>query len=267
VPDSRAATGGVKPRPVRSRRRRSQDRTMWIALGAVLVLIAVTAAVVLLQQQQAAQPAATETPLASLQVETAAPGAATASSGTPEASGDRPLAARAPADRNSAFSAPPEMTIDTGKSYQATIKTEVGDIVVNLFADQAPKTVNSFVFLARQGFYDNVTFHRVLDGFMAQGGDPTGTGTGGPGYQFENENQDATFDKAGQLAMANAGPNTNGSQFFITFGPTQLSGADYTIFGEVVQGLDVLDQIKRRDPNTNPSFTGTVINRIDISEG
>jgi cyclophilin family peptidyl-prolyl cis-trans isomerase len=269
VPDSRGATGARAARP--RRRGRRQDRTLWIAFGAVLVIIAITAAI-LLSQNTTPPAAATATPLAQLDVATAPPGA-TAPAGATDAtgaSGDRPLAAIAPEARNNFYSAPPPMTIDTSKSYRAIIKTEVGDIVVQLFADQAPTTVNSFVFLARQGYYDNVTFHRVLEGFMAQGGDPTGTGSGSPGYEFQNENQDARFDKAGQLAMANAGPNTNGSQFFITFGPAEqnqgLQGSGYTIFGEVVEGMDVLDQIKRRDPNTNPDFTGTVINRIDITE-
>lgn len=247
-----------------------------IAAGAVLAIVALVIIAVVVRNQQA-QSGATSTPLAALNVQTAPPGATSASgaAATPTPSrtprptppGDRPLAARPPAERNGAFSTPPPMTIDPKKTYTATIATEVGDIVIRLFADKAPKTVNSFVFLARQGFYDGTTFHRVLEGFMAQGGDPTGTGTGGPGYEFENENPDAQFDRAGLLAMANRGRNTNGSQFFITFGPVQLSGADYTIFGEVVQGIDVLAKIKRRDPTQNPTFTGTVIDWIDIQEG
>src|SRR5688572_712326 len=112
----------------------------------------------------------------------------------------------------------PPMTIDVGKTYFATFQlAKGGEFRVQLFDDQAPKTVNSFVYLARSGFYDGTTFHRVLDGFMAQGGDPTGTGSGGPGYQFEDEFSDLTFDRPGLLAMANSGPNTNGSQFFITY--------------------------------------------------
>lgn len=243
-----------------------------IALGVILAIIALTAIVLLVRNLPTQPAAATSTPLAQSQAETALPGTTTASPAPtrtprPAPPGDRPLAAKPPAERNNAFSTPPPITIDPKKTYTATIATEVGDIVVRLFADKAPKTVNSFVFLARQGFYDGTTFHRVLEGFMAQGGDPTGTGTGGPGYEFENENPDAQFDRAGLLAMANRGRNTNGSQFFITFGPVQLSGADYTIFGEVVQGIDVLAKIKRRDPTQNPTFTGTVIDWIDIQEG
>src|SRR5512147_79304 len=119
------------------------------------------------------------------------------------------------------WSKPPEMVIDPKKKYTATLHTDKGDIVADLFADKAPRTVNNFVFLAREGFYNGTTFHRVIDGFMAQGGDPTGTGMGGPGYRFEDQfSSDRTFDKAGLLAIANSGPNTNGSQFFITYAPT-----------------------------------------------
>jgi len=181
--------------------------------------------------------------------------------------GNRPLAARKPAERNGIFRALPPLAIDPHRTYTATIVTEVGDIVVRLFADKAPKTVNSFVFLARQGFYDGTTFHRVLEGFMAQGGDPTGTGRGGPGYKFEDETRTGlVFDKAGLLAMANAGPNTNGSQFFITFVPTPHLNRRHTIFGEVVAGADVLQRLKRRDPDRNPGSAGTVIERVDISD-
>ncbi len=163
-------------------------------------------------------------------------------------------------------SAPP-ITIDTSKKYSATVKmAKGGEFIIDLYADKAPITVNSFVFLAREGFYDGVTFHRVLDGFMAQGGDPTGTGGGGPGYEFVNENSDLTFDKAGVVAMANAGPDTNGSQFFITFGPTPQLNGGYTIFGQVVSGMDVVNGITRRDPNRSPDFVGDQISSIMITE-
>jgi cyclophilin family peptidyl-prolyl cis-trans isomerase len=126
--------------------------------------------------------------------------------------------------------------------------------------------VNSFVFLAQQGFFNGVTFHRVIVGFMAQGGDPTGSGSGGPGYQFVNEQNDLKFDKAGVVAMANGGPNTNGSQFFIMFGPYGLSESDFTIFGQVTSGMDVVNKITLRDPTQNPAFTGDVITSVTISE-
>ena len=165
------------------------------------------------------------------------------------------------------FAAAPPMTIDTAKQYLATVKMEKGgEFVIALHADKAPVTVNNFVFLAREGFYDGVTFHRVLEGFMAQTGDPTGTGRGGPGYQFDNEDSDLVFDRAGVVAMANAGRDTNGSQFFITFVPTEQLNGGYTIFGQVISGMEVVNGITRRDPQRNPDFTGDVITSITISE-
>jgi cyclophilin family peptidyl-prolyl cis-trans isomerase len=166
------------------------------------------------------------------------------------------------------YNAAPPMTIDTGKTYFATFKmAKGGEFVARLFDDEAPVTVNNFVFLARDGFYDGTTFHRVLEGFMAQGGDPTGTGGGGPGYQFEDEfSSDLTFDRPGLLAMANSGPNTNGSQFFITFVPTPHLDGRHTIFGEVIEGMDVVNNITRRDPNQNPNFPGDAIETITITE-
>ncbi|MBI4731490.1 MAG: peptidylprolyl isomerase [Chloroflexi bacterium] len=141
-----------------------------------------------------------------------------------------------------------------------------GEFVIELYPEKAPVTVNNFVFLARQGYYDGVTFHRVLEGFMAQTGDPTGTGGGDPGYEFVNEVSDLTFDKAGVVAMANSGPDTNGSQFFIMFGPYGLSENEYTIFGLVVEGMDVVNGITLRDPNTYPDFLGDAIESITITE-
>jgi cyclophilin family peptidyl-prolyl cis-trans isomerase len=159
------------------------------------------------------------------------------------------------------------MMIDPAKQYTATVKMEKGgEFVISLYADKSPITVNSFVFLARDGYFDGVTFHRVLDGFMAQGGDPTGTGRGGPGYHFVNENSDLTFDQAGVVAMANAGPDTNGSQFFITFGPTPQLNGGYTIFGQVTSGMDVVNGLTRRDPDANPNFEGDRISSITITE-
>jgi cyclophilin family peptidyl-prolyl cis-trans isomerase len=150
------------------------------------------------------------------------------------------------------FTKCPEMTVDKTKTYTATIKTEKGDIVVQLFADKTPMAVNSFIFLAKNGWFDNTTFHRVLPDFVAQAGDPSGTGYGGPGYVFENEIlADLKFDKPGMLGMANSGPNSNGSQFFITFKPeTQLNGK-YTVIGQVISGLDVAAKLTPRDPGQN----------------
>lgn len=178
---------------------------------------------------------------------------------------ERPLAGLSPEERAGYYGAYPEMVIDTTRSYEAIIRSEAGDIRVRLFDDEAPQTVNSFVYLANQGYYDNTTFHRVIENFMAQAGDPTGTGRGGPGYTFADEFQSGfRFDRAGLLAMANAGPATNGSQFFITFVPTPHLDNRHTIFGEVVEGAEVLSQITRREPGSSRS--GTVIERIDIVE-
>ena len=163
------------------------------------------------------------------------------------------------------YSAPPPMVIDVDKQYTATIETEKGSIVLELFAADAPKTVNNFVFLAREGFYDGTTFHRVIPGFMVQGGDPTGTGAGGPGYTFEDEFSQRSHT-AGTLSMANSGPNTNGSQFFITYAPQSHLDGKHTVFGQVIEGTDVLADLTPRDPNANPSFEGDTILRIAIDE-
>lgn len=178
--------------------------------------------------------------------------------------GERPLAAIPPADRNDYFSEAPSMLIDTAKSYEAIITVAgKGDMRLALFDDEAPLTVNNFVFLANQGFYDGLTFHRVMQDFMAQGGDPTGQGSGGPGYQFADETDTGrSFDKRGLLAMANAGPNTNGSQFFITFAETTWLDGAHTIFGELVEGDDVLSSLTI-DPTAQ---TADVIEKIVIVE-
>jgi cyclophilin family peptidyl-prolyl cis-trans isomerase len=161
----------------------------------------------------------------------------------------------------------PKMVLDPKKAYSAVFKmTKGGEFTVKLHADKAPITVNSFVFLAREGYFDSVTFHRVLENFMAQGGDPTGTGAGGPGYQFVNEDSDLKFDKPGVMAMANAGRDTNGSQFFITFAPTSHLNGGYTIFGQVTEGMDVVNGITLRDPQRRPGFTGDLIESVTIFE-
>lgn len=189
-----------------------------------------------------------------------------ATTGT-EITGERPLASLDPAERADYYDASPEMTIDTAKEYQAVIRlANGGEMVIDLFDDEAPVTVNNFVYLANQGYYDGTTFHRVLADFMAQAGDPTGTGTGGPGYSFEDETENGlSFDRRGLLAMANAGPNTNGSQFFITFVPTPHLDGAHTIFGELVEGDDVLSGITLREPEmaTEP---GDTISEIVILE-
>lgn len=174
------------------------------------------------------------------------------------------LAGVVPAARANAYSSPPPMTIDVTKTYLAVIDTDVGDISFELFPAESPATVNNFVNLARDGFYDGVVFHRVIEGFMAQGGDPTGTGTGGPGYQFDDEVDNGLLvDRRGLLAMAHAGPNTNGSQFFITFVPQPNLSGVHTVFGEVARNEEVLDAIVREPGSIDEA---TTINEIRILE-
>ena len=147
------------------------------------------------------------------------------------------------------WSNPPALTIDPKQKYTAVLHTDKGDIKLELFADKTPKTVNNFVFLARQGFFDGTFFHRVIADFMVQGGDPTGTGRGGPGYRFADEfHPSLRHDKPGMLSMANAGPGTNGSQFFITHVATPWLDNKHSVFGQVVEGMDVVNSIPPRDP-------------------
>jgi cyclophilin family peptidyl-prolyl cis-trans isomerase len=148
---------------------------------------------------------------------------------------------------------PPAGGLDKEKSYSATFKTTQGEFEVQLYGDMVPLTVENFVNLANAGFYNGTTFHRVIPGFMVQGGDPTGTGTGGPGYRFADEfHRSLRHDSAGILSMANAGPNTNGSQFFITHGPTPHLDGRHAVFGKVVKGMDVVLSIRERDPMSDP---------------
>ncbi len=149
---------------------------------------------------------------------------------------------------NLQWDSPPEIQIDSSKTYRAIIETNVGVIELELYPQNAPKTVNNFVFLAREGFYDGISFHRVINNFMIQGGDPTGTGSGGSGYKFEDEIQGNPLKhEKGVISMANAGPNTNGSQFFITHAPQPHLNGKHTVFGKVVVGQDVVDSIREDD--------------------
>src|SRR5215207_1446988 len=171
------------------------------------------------------------------------------------------------APKQQEFKSAPAMGIDPDKRYTATLDTSLGEIVIALDAVKAPKTVNNFVFLALNHYYDGVIFHRIIKNFMCQGGDPTGTGRGGPGYRFDDELPKGGQYQIGSVAMANAGPNTNGSQFFLISGP---SGAglppQYSLFGKIVKGLDVLDAMQRvaTDRNDRPN-TDVVINSVTIS--
>lgn len=178
-----------------------------------------------------------------------------------------PLAEIAPEERLNYYDQPPEMTIDSDQEYEAIISTEKGDMRLRLYAGESPLTVNNFVFLAREGFYDDTIFHRVIEGFMAQAGDPTGTGAGGPGYEFADEvDNGLVFDRAGLLAMANRGADTNGSQFFITYAPTPHLNGAHTIFGELIEGEEVLNSLTRVAPGASATPAGDVIKRITIIE-
>lgn len=161
-----------------------------------------------------------------------------------------------PSQPPKSYSSPSPMTIDVNKKYTALIKTAKGDLVLELYPQDAPVTVNNFVTLARKGFYNGLTFHRVIPDFMAQGGDPSGNGTGGPGYKFQDEFSSRTH-QAGSLSMANSGPNTNGSQFFICFAPQPHLNGKHTVFGQLTQGMDVLKKL----------VNGDKMNEVVITEG
>ena len=170
------------------------------------------------------------------------------------------------------WSKAPEMVIDPNKTYRATLETSAGNVEVEFYPKDAPKTVNNFVCLARAGYFDGTPFHRIISGFVAQGGDPTGTGTGGPGYRFEDEPITREYTK-GTLAMANAGPNTNGSQFFICTADLQGKlGKNYTIFGQVVNGMDVVDALDKtpvqasRSGERSSPINPVTLNKVTVTE-
>ena len=161
----------------------------------------------------------------------------------------------------------PPFTVDPAKQYIVTLHTEKGDIVIQLFPDKAPLAVNSFIFLAQQGWFNNITFHRVVPGFVAEAGDPSGTGQGNPGYFFKNEISDLSFDKPGMVGMANSGPDTNGSQFFITYAAEPRLDGKYTIFGQVIEGMDIAEKLTPRDPQQGVSLPpGDKILTVNIVE-
>jgi peptidylprolyl isomerase len=246
-----------------------------LSAGVVIVVLALLG--LLLMGRSGAEPAVSPDGSATLQPENAASGAAqlTEEEIDAEAAAAEAIAAADEADTEAeaiqplTYDAPPPMAIDPEQDYTATITTPRGDIVIRLRPDIAPQTVNSFIFLAREGFYDGLTWHRVLPNFMAQGGDPTGTGTGGPGYnvpaEFTNE---ILFDRPGIVAMARRGDDINsaGSQFFITTAPYPTLNSQYTIFGEVIEGQDIVDNIPLRDPMT-ATEPGEEIISVTIEEG
>ncbi|MGD8857925.1 MAG: peptidylprolyl isomerase [Chloroflexota bacterium] len=242
---SQSVRQSAKRRAEEARKRRNEQ----IRLAALIVVavVVLAGAVFLVQNLTSEEPAAV-----AAEVDFGEPG---------------PLAAMVPAERANYYDQPPEMVIDPSKEYEAVIRTDKGDLRLRLFAAESPLAVNNFVFLARQGFYDSTVFHRVIADFMAQGGDPTGTGTGGPGYAFADEvDNGLTFDRPGLLAMANSGANTNGSQFFITYAPTPWLDGAHTIFGELIDGQDVLDSLTLVDPQNPSGLTGDTIERIAIIE-
>jgi cyclophilin family peptidyl-prolyl cis-trans isomerase len=164
------------------------------------------------------------------------------------------------------YDRPPEMVLDPDKDYHANLVTEKGTVRIRLFAREAPETVNNFVFLAREGYYDETTFHRVIKGFMAQGGDPTGTGAGGPGYRIKDEfHPNLRHNRPGILSMANRGPDTGGSQFFITHVATPWLDDRHAVFGEVVEGMEVVNALRERDPQSDRE-PGDAIERVEIEE-
>ena len=245
---NQARTPSVSERRKQEELRRQKERQRNLMIGGIVVAVLAAIALLVYLRGRADEATTTET--------------------TTVTAGERPLAALEPAQRNNYFSEAPAMTIDTAKDDTAVIRMEDGgEMRLNLFDDEAPLAVNNFVFLANQGFYDGTTFHRVLADFMAQGGDPTGTGGGGPGYSFADEvDTGRTFDGRGLLAMANPGvPDSNGSQFFITFAPAEHLNGLHTIFGELVEGDETLSGLTLRDPAT-ATETGDVIAEITIIE-
>lgn len=245
------------PPPVKKDDRKQKMMDLYISIGVVVVVIGVVVGLYYLSRRPASTAVAEEpTPAPTAAVQTTP----TADAETGNPNGEEDIVAKQ-------WSEPPAMALEEGVDYRAIIKTEKGDVTIDLFEEQAPRTVNNFVFLAREGYYDGVTFHRVMHDFMAQGGDPTGTGSGGPGYEFEDEfSPDLKHDSEGIVSMANAGANTNGSQFFITYRPTPHLDGKHSVFGKVLEGMDVLRALTERDPLKGPTYQGDKILTIEIVE-
>lgn len=250
---SKKQSGGFakrKAQEAEERRRAQRRRNIYTGLGLAALVVIVLATVAIVRPMLGGDDAGDEAAGQVVEV----------------VDGERPLADIEPVRRNGYYDTAPGMVIDADAEYEAIISTEKGDMRLALFAAEAPMTVNNFVFLANQGFYDGTTFHRVIEDFMAQGGDPSGSGSGGPGYEFADETDNGLlFDRPGLLAMANAGPNTNGSQFFITYAETPWLDGNHTIFGELIEGRDVLDALRVRDPMADPQ-PGDVIETITIEK-
>ena len=233
-----------------------------IVIAIILALLALMACVLQTPEAQETPAPATPEPAA-----TTAPATGGTSQTATSAPASTPAATSRVSGARTSYSSLPAMILDPESDYVANFRTSQGNFTVNLFATQTPVTVNNFVFLAQQGFYDGLIFHRVIENFMIQGGDPTGTGGGGPGYEFQDEIvAGLVFDAPGKLAMANAGPGTNGSQFFITVAATDWLNGNHTIFGEVTEGQNVVSAISRVSTNNRDApLQRVVIERIDIT--
>ena len=234
-----------------------------VVIAIVLALLALMACVL-----QTPEPEETSAPETTATATPAAAATGSTPAATPPTPAPTPAATARSTGSRTSYSSLPAMTLDPESDYVADFRTNQGNFRVELFSSQTPVTVNNFVFLAQQGFYDGLIFHRVIDGFMIQGGDPTGTGGGGPGYQFQDEIVPGlVFDSPGKLAMANAGPGTNGSQFFITVAATDWLNGNHTIFGEVTEGQSVVNDISRVATNNRDApLQRVVIERIDITK-
>jgi cyclophilin family peptidyl-prolyl cis-trans isomerase len=255
-------------RRAEERRRRRRNRILAMVVGGIFAAAAIGVGAILLlgggdeprtEAAAEANPGPTGSPAAE-------EGGTVDQAGQVACGGEAPAAA---GEKKPEYDAPPEMQLDRAVDYRAVMKTSCGTIVLDLYEDKTPITVNNFVFLARDGFYDGTVFHRVIADFMDQAGDPLGTGMGGPGYQFEDEfDKSLRFDRPGLLAMANAGPNTNGSQFFLTVAPTEWLTGKHTIFGEVSDGYEVVEAISKvpTGPQDRP-LEDVVLERVEIAEG
>jgi cyclophilin family peptidyl-prolyl cis-trans isomerase len=235
------------------RRRRRRNKIITGVVAGLIAAAGLTFAVFAFlggDEKQTASPEAGPTPSAS-----AAPVDTPCTDEVPEAADEE----------KEMYDKEPDMQIDQNAKYTATMQTSCGTIEIELYADKTPITVNSFVFLAREGFFDGLTFHRVVPGFVIQGGDPAGDGTGGPGYEFVNEEVDGLdFDRPGLLAMANSGPDTNGSQFFITLAETPNLDEGYTLFGEVTDGMGAVEAIGALGSGDGPPSQPVYIEKVTI---
>ncbi|MHB1296067.1 MAG: peptidylprolyl isomerase [Anaerolineae bacterium] len=251
----------ARPPVAKKKEEQLQMKDVWLAVGIVVVIIAVFVVLYQVSKNAPASPAGTTPTVSETTGITPTVSATIAATSTVTTTSDAGTGALS-------WSEPPAMQIDPTKDYEAILKTEKGDVRIQLYADVAPNTVNNFVFLARQGYYDGVMFHRVLEGFMAQTGDPTGTGRGGPGYTIEDEFDDSlTHDGPGVVSMANTGlPDSGGSQFFITYTATSHLDGKHAVFGRVIEGMEVVESLTPRNPEQDNQPEGDKILSVEIVE-